>query len=943
MSYKDTLHLPKTDFPMKAQLPVREPEMLEKWSKMDIYGQLRKDRKDRETFILHDGPPYANGHIHVGHAQNKTNKDVINRFHNMNGENVLYVPGWDCHGLPIEWKVEEKYRKAKKDKDDVPVLEFRQECRDFADHWVEVQKAEFQRMGVMGDWDNPYLTMTHDAEAVIFQELSKFVMDGSLYQQLRPVLWSPVEQTALAEAETEYQDKTSTTVYVGFPVVTAAFPELQGAHIVIWTTTPWTLPANRGIAFGTDIDYVLVEVTEVEEDSLATKGQKLVFAESLLAEGLGTSRITGHSVLKHFKGTELTGTVCAHPLRGQGFDYDVPLHAAPFVTTEQGSGLVHMAPGYGMDEFQLNRDENLGMEVAEILNDDGTYRANVPLFAGQHVFKADAPVCEAIQETGCLIGKDKLVHAYPHSWRSKAPLIYRATPQWFISMETTKIREKALSAIKDTRWVPERGENRIRAMVEDRPDWCISRQRTWGVPIAIFVHKETGEVLRDQAVLDRIVAAFRDQGADAWYKADPQTFLGDQYKADDYKQITDVVDVWFESGCTHAFVLEERADHSWPADVYLEGSDQHRGWFQSSLLESCGTRGRAPYGTVVTHGFVNDEKGRKMSKSQGNVVSPIDISNEMGADIFRLWAISVDWTDDMRIGNELLKQVGENYRRFRNTLRYILGNLTGFEAAEKVDYADLPELEKWVLHRLTQLEAARKAAIEDYQFTSWINDVYMFCHQDLSAMYFDIRKDALYCDHSDDLRRRSARTVLDILHTCLTRWLAPVLVFTAEEAYLARAENPDTDSVHLQEFPKIPAEWASPELADKWAQLFKLRRAVNGALEIERAAKNIAGSLQAKVDVYVSSDMAAWAKDVDLAELTVTSAVALHTNEPPETAFALPDVKGVAAVVAKADGDKCERCWVISPEVGQSTAHPNLCKRCCSVMDRTPTPDTAAA
>jgi isoleucyl-tRNA synthetase len=741
VDYKSTVFLPKTDFPMKAGLPKLEPKLLDRWAKMDLYNRLRETAKGREQFVLHDGPPYANGNLHIGHALNKILKDVIVRAQQMMGFDANYVPGWDCHGLPIEWKIEEGYRKKGKNKDDIPVLEFRQECREFAAHWIEIQKEEFKRLGITGDWDDPYTTMSNKAEATIVRELGKFVLNGGLYKGSKPVLWSVVEKTALADAEVEYADHTSTTVWVKFPVVQSPVVALEGHDVVIWTTTPWTLPGNRAIAFGADIDYTVIEVTEVGEGALAAVGNRFAVAEALLNETLGKAGITGHTVIEQLKGRAFTGTVCRHCLHEDGFEFDVPLHAGSFVTTEQGTGFVHIAPGHGEDDFNLGRE--VGLEVPDTVNGDGLYYDIVPRFAGRHVFKVNPEVVDALKERGRLLAEGKLEHSYPHSWRSKAPLIFRNTPQWFISMDTNDLRAKALQAIDDTQWVPAQGRNRIQAMVESRPDWCVSRQRQWGVPITVFVSKKTGEVLRDPAVIERIAAAVEEESSDAWLSSDPARFLGNEYGADEWEQVQDVVEVWFDSGSSHAFVLENRDDLKWPADLYLEGSDQHRGWFHTSLLESCGTRGRAPYDAVLTHGFVLDEKGRKMSKSMGNVVEPLKVINQSGADILRLWVVASDYSQDLSIGPNILKQMSDLYRRLRNTFRYLLGNLNGFTDEERVEVADMPELERWVLHRLWQMDKRIREACTTYDFHGLFNELHHFCAIELSAFYFDMRKDVV--------------------------------------------------------------------------------------------------------------------------------------------------------------------------------------------------------
>ena len=928
MSYKETVFLPRTDFPMRGGLPKKEPEILAQWQQIDIYDRLRKARADAELFVLHDGPPYANGQLHIGHALNKILKDVINRSQSMLGKNANYVPGWDCHGLPIEWKIEEQYRKKGKDKDEVPVKEFRQECRDFAAHWLAVQSEEFQRLGVLGDWKDPYTTMAFEAEATIAGELGRLLMDGSLYRGAKPVMWSPVEKTALAEAEIEYHDHTSVTIYARFPVKTPSHPALDGANIVIWTTTPWTMPGNRAMACGADIDYAVLRITALEDGALASAGDVICLATELVAEVTAATGIAETETLATLKGTDIVGTVSAHPMHDHGYDHDVPMLLADYVTTEQGTGFVHIAPGHGVEDYELAHLEH-GIPLPDTVAEDGKLMDHLPVFAGLHVLRDNAKIAEIMAEHGGLIGIGKLVHSYPHSWRSKAPLVYRNTAQWFVSMESHGLRDTAVAELGRTAFYPPAGQRRLTSMIEQRPDWCLSRQRAWGVPITVFFNKTTGAPLRDQAVIDRVVTAMRAEGADCWFSSDASRFLGPDYNADDYEKVTDILDVWFDSGSTHSFVLEERDDLVSPADLYLEGSDQHRGWFHSSLLQSCATRGKAPYKGVLTHGFVLDEQGRKMSKSLGNVVTPQKIMDQNGADILRLWVVSSDYYNDLRIGPEIIKRTTDSYRRFRNTLRYLLGALDGFTADEAVGHDQMPALERWVLHRLAEIDDRIRALSETYDFHGIFTELHTLCNSDLSAFYFEIRKDRLYCDALDSVERRACRTVMNEVFERLTAWLAPILCFTAEEAWQSRVQDIE-NSVHLRSYEPIPAAWRNAPLGARWDGIRQVRQVVTSALESARNDGAIGASLQAAPTVHVSAELATLFDGEDAASLFITSAAAISTDAAPADAFRLEGVEDVAVAFATAAGGKCARCWRIMPEVTDSR---EICQRCDDVVN----------
>ena len=990
--YSETLFLPKTDFPMRAGLPQKEPEILARWAKQDLYKKLRDSGNGRDKFVLHDGPPYANGNIHIGHALNKILKDVVTRSQQMLGYDSNYVPGWDCHGLPIEWKIEEEnYRSKNKPKpnlsDPAAMIAFRKECRAYAEKWLNVQRDEFKRLGIEGDWDHPYTTMAFPAEAQIARELMKFAQNGTLYRGSKPVMWSVVEKTALAEAEVEYEDYTSDTVWVKFPVaevalegdaskddIAAAFDAAGTASVVIWTTTPWTLPGNRAVSYSSKIKYGLYKATDAAPDNWAKFGDLFLLSDNLAGEVFKQARVMAYDRIADVSAEMLAGMTLKHPLLGKGYDFIVPLFDGDHVTDDTGTGFVHTAPGHGRDDFEIWMANKSLLDAAGFnttipytVDENGALTEAAPGFTGKRVIndkgeKGDAneAVIKALVEGGNIISRGRLKHQYPHSWRSKKPVIFRNTPQWFIAMDkpitsgrikwsevsgvasSDTLRNRALKSIADTRWVPPQGENRITGMIESRPDWVISRQRAWGVPIAVFVRDKgdgSAEILQDEAVNQRIADAFEQEGADAWYQAGArERFLGSRAN-EDWKKVDDILDVWFDSGSTHAFVLEDpqhfpslagikrNADGGSDQVMYLEGSDQHRGWFHSSLLESCGTRGRAPFDAVLTHGFVLDEHGRKMSKSLGNVVAPQDVIKQSGADILRMWVCASDYADDLRIGPEILKTTADTYRKLRNTIRWMLGSLAHFTEQDRVASEKMPELERLMLHRLSELDMLVRQAYADFDYKRIFAALNAFMTVDLSAFYFDIRKDTLYCDPLSSTARKASLTVVDHLFRCTVTWLAPMLAFTAEESWLSRYGE-GASSVHLQTFPEISPGWRDDSLAEKWRKVRLVRGVVTGALEIERAQKRIGSSLEAHPVVHVSSpDLFAALADVDLAEVCITSAATLVSDEGPADAFHLPDVQGVAVVPGLAKGKKCARSWKILSTIGADPDYPDVSPR----------------
>ncbi len=895
---KDTVQLPKTSFSMKANLPNKEPEIIKRWERNDLYKKIRKKSKGKEKFILHDGPPYANGHIHMGTALNKILKDMVTRFQQMNGKDSIYVPGWDCHGLPIEWKIEELYKKNKKNKDEIPIKIFRKECRDFAKKWIDVHVDEFKRLGVTGDFDNYYSTMSFTAEAQIVRELGKFLLDGSLYQGFKPVLWSTVEKTALADAEVEYKDHTSNTIYTSFRVVESPKNFLGDCSIVIWTTTPWTIPANRALAYNSDIQYSVIEINS--NNSFDSK--KIVVASELSEDLLKRCEIKKFTILKNFKGIDFKGTICSHPLKRLGFNQKIPMLDASFVNLEQGTGIVHCAPSHGPDDFNLCLKNNIQSNYT--VDNSGYYTDEIPHFNKVHIFKADKLVIDELKKEKKLLQSDILNHSYPHSWRSKAPLIYRATPQWFISMEKNSLRKKALKSIQETSFFPPKGKERLLSMIEGRPDWCVSRQRVWGVPLPIFLNKKTKEPLKDQKVIERIAQIYEKEGSDCWFTDKSKKFLGEDYNENDFEKLNDIVEVWFDSGSTHSFVLEKRDDLKWPADMYLEGSDQHRGWFHSSLLQSCGTRGKAPFKSILSHGFVVDGKGLKMSKSAGNVISPDDILKNYGADILRVWVASSDYGEDLRIDKSILSQHAESYRKIRNTFRFILGNIKDDfkkQNYNEVNVKELPELEQFILHKIFKINKSVKYNLENYTFHKLYKELLNFCSLDLSSFYFDIRKDVLYCDDINSKKRKDCIKTLNILLDCLLKWFAPILVFTTEEIYSLITKS--EESIHESSFNEIPKVWNNNDLNEKWEQLYKIKQDANIAIEEKRSKKEIGSSLEAELEIYTNSYNFKLMNELDLAEYFITSKAKKFKNQN--------DKGETKIIVKKTSGVKCNRCWKI--------------------------------
>ena len=915
MDYKNSINLPKTSFPQKANLAQKEPQMLKKWEEEGLYQRIVETSGSKGKYILHDGPPYANGHIHMGHALNKIIKDIIIKSKFMDGYGVNYIPGWDCHGLPIEHEVDKKIKARKKG---LSPLEVRTKCREYAERFVGIQRDEFKRLGVFGDWENPYLTMSYDYQATIVREFGKFVDKGSIYRRKKPIQWCATCLTALAEAEVEYEDHASPSIYVKFPLVTPIgerIPELDGKEnvsVIIWTTTPWTIPANLAISVHPDFDYVAVQV----------KDQIYIVAEGLLSRLVLTLDLTEYKVLATFPGAALEGLVCRHPY----IDRESKVILGTHVTLEAGTGCVHTAPGHGQEDYEMGLKYDL--DIYTPVNDYGKFIDEVEHFAGQYVFDANRAINEKLDEVGALLAQEEIVHSYPHCWRCKKPIIFRATEQWFVSMDKNEFRRHVLESIRKVRWIPHWGEERIYGMVENRPDWCISRQRSWGVPIVILYCASCREPIMSKDVIDHVADIFSQEGADAWFARETTELVppgtscphcGQQI----FEKEMDILDVWFDSGVSYSVMHETREGIDLPVDLYLEGSDQHRGWFHSSLLTSVMNRDMAPYKTVLTHGFVVDRAGKKMSKSLGNVISPEDVIKKYGAEVLRLWVAAEDYRDDIRISDEILQRLSEAYRRFRNTCRFLLGNLDGFDPdTDRVSYSDMEEIDRWALHRLQELTKAIFDAYESFEFHKSYHKMHNFCVVDMSAFYLDVLKDRLYCDGVDSRERRSAQTALYEILITITKLYAPVLPFTTDEVW---GHLPDTNkgyesSVHLSRFPAVHPQYLDKELATRWHNLIEIREAVNLALEEARRNKKIGSSLQASVVIRAQGTQLELlrAYESQLTTLFIVSCVRLEEGTGKEL--------GVS--IEEAPGRKCERCWNIRESVGRHEEHPTICERC---------------
>lgn len=920
MDYRSTLNLPKTDFPMKANLAKREPEILKFWETQGIYHRLIQKAKGREKYILHDGPPYANGNIHIGTALNKILKDFIVKSKFMGGFDSHYVPGWDCHGLPVEHEVEKSLGKKK---EDLSVVEIRKKCREYAGKFINVQREEFKRLGVFGDWENPYLTMNYGYQATIVREFGAFLLNGSVYKGKKPVHWCPTCRTALAEAEVKYEDHRSPSIYVKFRMISPPegekeigdrFPNLKGrpVYVIIWTTTPWTIPANLAIALHPDFTYVAVEV-----------GKEIyILAEGLLEQAMGKFGIRKYQILEKFPGEKLEGFKCKHPL----YDRESLLILAPYVTLDVGTGCVHTAPGHGQEDYESG--VQYGLDIYSPVDDDGRFTKDVPSFAGQFVFDANAGVIQKLTEVGALLKEEEMVHSYPHCWRTNDPIIFRATEQWFISMEKTGLRKNALRSINEVTWIPPWGKDRIYGMIENRPDWCVSRQRAWGIPITVFYCSSCRQALATSETIQHVARLFEERGADVWFEEEADRLLPrgtrcPQCGGSEFVKETDILDVWFDSGVSYAAVLEKSPDLQFPASLYLEGSDQHRGWFHSSLLTSVGTRGRAPYLSVLTHGFVVDGEGKKMSKSSGNVIAPDEVIKKLGADVLRLWVSAEDYKEDIKISDVILKRLADAYFRIRNTYRFLLGNLYDFDPEkDRVPYGELYEIDRWALHRLQKLIHRVREAYERFEFHIVYHSVQNFCAVEMSSLYFDILKDRLYTFSSSSRGRRSAQTALYEILKALTGLMAPILTFTAEEVWQhlpGGKAGMKEESIHLTRFPEVKDEYLDERLEENWGRIWEIREVATKALEDARKEKRIGLSLDAQVHLYLPEKVYAFIQPYvkDLKSIFIVSSVTLFQGGDE-----------MRAEVLRADGKKCERCWNYDLSVGRHSDHPAICDRC---------------
>jgi len=927
MDYKKTLNLPKTDFPMKANLVQREPEILEKWEKEGIYSVIRDTSQGKPTYILHDGPPYANGHIHMGTAFNKILKDVVIKSKQMDGYDVPYVPGWDCHGLPIEWQVDQELGAKKLE---MTQSEVRKKCRQFAERFIKIQRDEFKRLGVFGEWDNPYLTMNYLYEATIVREFGKFALNGSLIKSKKPVYWCNSCSTALAEAEVEYEDDISPSIYVRFPMIsdlTANHPSLAGKDIymAIWTTTPWTIPSNLAVALHPDLVYVAADTP--------TYGV-LILAEGLLEDFMKAVGIEEYTVLDKVDARELEGLKAKHPI----YDRESVIILANYVTLDVGTGCVHTAPGHGQEDYESGLKYNL--DIYSPLDDKGRFTEDVEFFAGQEVFEANRPVIEKLAELGVLLKEEPLTHSYPHCWRCKNPVIFRATEQWFISMDKVGLREKSLKAIRGVEWVPSWGEERIYGLVEHRPDWCISRQRSWGVPITIFYCLKCGNHVITQEIVDHVAGLVEKHGTDVWFDLSARELLPEgttcpHCHGDTFRKETDILDVWFDSGVSFT-VLERRSDYlTYPADMYLEGSDQHRGWFHSSLLCSVGTRDKAPFRSVLTHGFVVDGNGRKMSKSRGNVIYPEEVISQHGAEILRLWVASEDYRGDIRLSQEILDRLTEAYRRLRNTFRYLLGNLGDFDPSkDSIPYQELVELDRWALHKFQELTETVLRSYQAFEYHTIYQAIYNFCALTLSSFYLDVLKDRLYTPAVDSRERRSAQTVLNEILEGLVRLVAPIIPFTADEVwgYIPNQDKPA--SVHAAQFMPGREDYKDSALIERWDLLLKVRKEITKALELARKDKVIGHSLDASVRLALPPELLKGLQDYrdELTSICIVSALEFANAGTLEGAYESEEYPGLVIEVVPASFTKCERCWIHDPTVGHDKEHPSLCKRCMKVI-----------